>query len=237
MPRPQPQATLRIFGFPHAGGGSLLFRPWLAQTPSHVEWCLAALPGREQRLNEPPLAQMGPLLEGLALAIAPLLDRPAIFLGHSMGAFIAFELIRKLMARGWAGPQLLAVSGQRAPHLPDPKPPFYHLPDAEFVAAIQRTYQSIPQELLADRALLQIFLPAMRADFTLIDTYRYQPGPPLPLPIVAFGGTDDALVPAANLAAWAQHTRSSFRQHLFAGGHFFLHGVRQEMLTCMLRGE
>jgi medium-chain acyl-[acyl-carrier-protein] hydrolase len=234
IPHPQPHATLRIFGFPHAGGGSLLFRPWLAHTPGHVEWCLAALPGRELRLNEAPLDQMELLVEALTLAIVPWLDKPAIFLGHSMGAFIAFEVARRLLGRLGVGPQLLAVAGQRAPHLPDPKPPFWHLPDAEFVTAIQRTYQAIPQELLADAELLRIFLPALRADFTVIDTYHYQPGPPLPMPIMAFGGTTDALVPTAHLAAWAEHTQGEFRQHLFAGGHFFLHAVRREMLALML---
>ena len=85
----------RVFCFPHAGaGGSSLYRGWGANL------CPAVPPGREGRYLEPPIDRMEALIAALEPAIAPLLDRPFAFFGHSMGAGVAFELTRALRRSG-----------------------------------------------------------------------------------------------------------------------------------------
>src|SRR5215470_3991894 len=123
FPRRNPQARLRLFCFPHAGGGSSIFRSWPAELPWDIEVCSALLPGRESRLREPPFTRIAPLVTELGEVLLSYLDRPFAFFGHSMGAFIAFELIHELKRRNVTGPTHLFVSGAGAPHIPDPETP------------------------------------------------------------------------------------------------------------------
>jgi len=121
-----PQARFHLFCFPYAGGGASLFRHRANRLPSEVEGCTVQFPGREDRLTEPAFTRMPPLVEALANALFPSLqDKPYAFFGHSMGAFVSFELVRSLRTQQHAltGPLQLFISAQRAPQIPDSDPP------------------------------------------------------------------------------------------------------------------
>src|SRR6185437_14927625 len=103
-------ASLRLFCFPHAGGGAAIYRTWSGAFPSSVEVCPVLLPGREARLREPAYFSVFPLIDTLVPAIIPFLDMPFVLFGHSMGALIAFELVRELRRRRHRLPECLFVS-------------------------------------------------------------------------------------------------------------------------------
>lgn len=44
-----PQARLRLFCLPYAGGSALMFRTWPNALPADVEVCPVQLPGRSTR--------------------------------------------------------------------------------------------------------------------------------------------------------------------------------------------
>ena len=214
--RPSPAVRLRILCFPHAGGGASLFSTWWRHVSEEVELLAVQLPGREDHFRRPPLRRMLPLVEILAGKVTPWCDVPFGFFGHSMGGLIAFELARRLRRSGHPLPACLAVSGRRAPQLPDPLPPIPDLPDEEFVEELQRRYRAVPEVIARDPDLRAIFPPTLRADLELVDTYVCSPEPPLDCPILAFGGTDDA-VAQDELAAWQVHTNLTFRAQMLPG--------------------
>src|ERR1017187_4976652 len=74
--KPNPQARLRLFCFPYAGSGASIFRTWSDALPADVEVCPIQFPGRGTRLMETPFTQISPLIEALAQALVPLLDKP-----------------------------------------------------------------------------------------------------------------------------------------------------------------
>src|SRR5215470_223095 len=96
----RPDAALRFFCFPYAGGTAGSFYGWEADLPTDVELCPVQLPGRENRLSEAPLTRMVDVVRKLGQVLPPLLDRPFAFFGHSMGARIAFEVARHLRSLG-----------------------------------------------------------------------------------------------------------------------------------------
>src|SRR5512145_3388424 len=122
-PEPNPDASLRLFCFPYAGGGSSAFRTWQAYLPPHVELCAVQLPGHETRLREPLFTSLPPLVDAFAQVLTHYSDRPFAFFGHSMGAIICFELARELRRLRRAGPRALFVSARIAPQEIDPDPP------------------------------------------------------------------------------------------------------------------
>jgi medium-chain acyl-[acyl-carrier-protein] hydrolase len=94
---PKPNAPLRLFCFPYAGGGSVLFHHWGAKLPADIEICAIKLPGRENRLSEPPFVRVAPLVQALVEGLMPYLDRPFAFFGHSLGGLVSFELAHELL--------------------------------------------------------------------------------------------------------------------------------------------
>ena len=218
---PRPAAAIRLFCFAYAGAGGAFYRPWAIGMPADVEVSAVVLPGRESRLREPLLRSMTELVDALVPALTPYLDRPFAFFGHSMGALVAFELARALQERHARSVSRLLVSGRRAPHLPDPEPPMHQLPDDTFVAEIDRRYGGVPAELKQDRELLELLLPGLRADITVLETHRFAPGARLDCPINVFGGDADLRAPRHQLEAWQQHTRWPVTLRQFPGGHFY----------------
>ncbi|MBN1889798.1 MAG: thioesterase [Thermoflexales bacterium] len=231
-PRPNPHARLRLFCFPYAGGGASVFYAWIKSLPQDIEVCPIQLPGRQGRSEVPPFTQMGPLVEALAQGIEPYLNKPFAFFGHSLGAKISFELARHLRAQGAARPVCQFFSGSNAPHIASPDPPLHELPDAELVEKLRR-FKGTPEELLQDEELLQVFLPLLRADIALHETYRYVPGEPFDYPISVFGGLQDDEISRDNLAAWHIHTRGTFTLRMFPGDHFFLRSARAPLLQAV----
>jgi len=220
---------LRLFSFPYAGGGASVFREWAGRFPADIAVCPVRLPGRETRLNEPAFDSMEQLIPALREAIHPYLDRPFAFFGHSLGAVIAFELARSLTTH----PLCLFVSGARAPqlrrdHLPPPRPS-----DDELIEELRRL-NGIPQDLLEHRELMQLALPALRADTALYRNYVYHDAAPLDCPIRAYGGLSDERITHEHLEAWAEQTWA-FKLEMFPGGHFFLQTNQGEFLTTLVR--
>ncbi|WRH68385.1 MAG: thioesterase domain-containing protein [Planktothrix sp. GU0601_MAG3] len=128
-PKPNPQAKLRLFCFHYAGGGAVIFRSWADSLPSTVEVCPIELPGRSSRLRETPFTQMEPLIQTLAPAIFPHLNKPFAFFGHSMGGLVSFELAQLLRKEYNQSPLHLFVSGCRAPQIPDRASQIHALPE------------------------------------------------------------------------------------------------------------
>lgn len=208
---------LRLFCFPFAGGGASNFMslrralPWVGVAP--VQY-----PGHETRLDEPLALDLPRLIDDLAEALRPAIDRPYALLGTSMGARIAFALAHRLIELGYPAPQMLWVVANAAPDGPSVARSTTSLPDAEFLSAVQ-AYGGTPAELLADADLRALLLPILRADFRL----AVQPLPPgtLPCPIRACAGRDDPCASPVSMQGWARFTSADFQLREFEGGHFF----------------
>ncbi|MGK7950699.1 MAG: thioesterase II family protein [Xenococcaceae cyanobacterium] len=227
--KPNPEANLRLFCFPHAGGTTYTFRQWSSFLPKTVELCSIELPGRFRRINEPPYQELNSLVSTLSTELIPYFDKPFAFFGHSMGGFISFELTCLLRKQFNQSPLHLFVSGCRAVHLPNPNPIIHNLDDEQFIRAITG-YGGIPQEVLNHREMMELLLPALKADFTMFENYVYDRNSPLDIPITVFGGKQDPIVSQAELEAWQEHTSADFSLYMFEGKHFFLEEQREKIL-------
>lgn len=236
VPRPCPQARARLICVPYAGSGASCYHAWSrALSGESIEVRSVQLPGRESRLREAPFTAMAPLGVAVADHLEPFLDRPYGLFGHSMGALVAFELARELQRRGRPAPALLCVSGASAPQVPNDQTLLHGLPDDELVRQVAERYQGIPQPVLQNRELLELVLPTLRADLTVIETYTFHEGPRLRCPLAAFAGQDDRHVTEEKLAPWRELTDGTFTSRRFAGDHFFLNDRRDELIAAILQ--
>lgn len=212
-------AACDLYCFPHGGGTAAEYLRWsrdLRTARVHA----VQLPGRVPRLTEAMPASMRELVEAF-LAEVPLATGRFVFFGHSLGALFAYEVTRALAAAGRPLPARLVVSGFRAPHLPYAGGQLHRLPDDELLDAVAGLHGGLPEEVLASAELRVLAAGALRADYRVLETYVWQPGDPLPVPLTVFGGEDDRIT-TEELEAWGEHTSAGASVRRFPGGHFYL---------------
>lgn len=231
--KPQPQAALRLFCFPYAGGSTTIYRTWATSLPPSVEVCAVQLPGRGKRVNEDAFTRLPALTAALVVALLPYLQqRPFAFFGHSMGALISFELARQLRRSGQPAPQKLLLSGRRAPRVINDEVPTYDLPEPEFIETLHHL-KGTPREVTEHPELLQLILPTLRADFAVCETYEYRTESPLDCPISVYGGLGDTEVPRQRLETWREETSGAFSLRMFPGDHFYLNNSPALLLQTL----
>jgi surfactin synthase thioesterase subunit len=233
-----PEATVvfadaaQLFCLPHAAAGASVYWEWAPLLAPDVAIVPIQLPGRESRYKEPLRRSVFALTADL---IKPLADRTrsdfALF-GHSMGALIAYELARALVARG-TPPRRLFVSGQRAPHLAPPRRDVHLLPAPELLAVMTELEGTSP-EVLAQPELVELLLPVMRADLEVCEAYNHAHEAALPVPITALGGLSDPSVSVEEMRAWQHLTSAGFEAKFFPGGHFYLHTACDDVIAALL---
>ncbi len=231
-PQPNPQANLRLFCFPYAGGSSVVFRTWTNHLLSNVEVCAVEYPGRGRQIKSAPLTRLEPLVEAIAPVVIPYLDKPFAFFGHSMGGLVSFELTRLLRSKYSIAPFHLFISARRAPQIPLTKPPLHVLSDSNLQDEL-RSLNGTPKAVLESMELMQMFLPILRADFAVLETYIYTQKQPLECPITVFGGLQDQEVSHEDLQAWQEQTKAAFSLHEFNGDHFFIHSHQQSLIKLI----
>lgn len=230
--KPNPNPKLRLFCFPYAGAGAFIYKGWADHLPDTIEVWPVQLPGRGRRFKESPYTRIDSLVEDISQAMAPLLDLPFAFFGHSLGALVSFDLTRKLRNEFRLQPSHLFVSGSRAPHITRDDPITYNLPDDQFINELKRL-NGTPREVLQHPELLRLMITTLRADFEISETYISSAMSPLDCPITAFSGWEDEEAPKGDVEAWKYQTTASFNLLMMPGDHFFLHTSESLLLQTL----
>lgn len=232
-PAPRPAAGTNLVVLPHAGGAANYYRDWAAALPADVETHVVQYPGRENRFGEPFVRSMAELADAVASVVAPLFDRPTVLFGHSMGASLMYEVGLRCETAG-RRPALLIASGHAAPHRHERKE-LYRAPDEELVAEVRKLSDD-GAPVLDDPELREMFLPLIRADYEVIETYDPGQRPaPVDAPLAVFRGAEDDDVDEHKADAWTELTATgALRTHrVFDGGHFYLRRHRAAVLAAI----
>lgn len=223
---------MRLFCFHYGGGGASMYKDWAKDLVGGSDLVAIQLPGRENRFDEPLLNNVLEIANQLFLNFSSYCNEPYIFFGHSIGALISFEFTRLLRQKGMSQPKHLVVSGSKAPHVPYSRLPIHNLPDVELIDKL-RQYNGTPNYILEDAELMAIFLPIIRADFCISETYRYNDTEPLTVPITALGGLSDNTLDIQDLLRWQEQTNSIFHYGLLPGDHFFIKPSYQSVIDII----
>lgn len=104
--------------------------------------------------------------------------------------------------------------------------------DEEIIADVLRFDES-RAPVFEDPGLRELVLPAIRADYRLVDAYPAGPRPPLDCPVYGYTGHDDPEVTPEQMRGWAETTQGAFRLRVLPGGHFYLRAEEAALLADM----
>jgi medium-chain acyl-[acyl-carrier-protein] hydrolase len=230
-------AQARILCIPYAGGSTQVYHALARSMPERIEVGAVQLPGRWNRRREPLLTRVGDASRSLAGEITRLPRMPYALFGYSVGGLIAFETAR-ILARDekQQQPRALVVAAIASPAERSGRPHLHKLPDAEFIRRhVDRYPGGIPAAVLDEPDLLSMFVPVLKADMEMFETYQYLPGPALPCPIYAIAGERDPSCPPSSMAGWERETVGSFFAETVAGNHFFINNAVDRVCATILR--
>ncbi len=236
-PRRLLQPRYRFVCLPHAGAGASLFFSWAAKLQSHgIEVRSVQYPGRESRLGEPLIDCAETMAEAIASEWPAISGgHPTLLFGHSMGALLAHEVALALARRKLPNPpRRLIISGRNPPHVPSRDQKIHSLPDRELVQAVAQRHGQLPEQIFSDSELGALITRLLRADFTILDTYKWRPSPPLEAPLTILGGTADTFVRPEDLSQWSTYSHRSCRVHLIEGDHFFHLSAPDAVIAAIL---
>jgi medium-chain acyl-[acyl-carrier-protein] hydrolase len=224
-------AEVRLLCFHYAGGNAAMFRDWPHLLPARIEPVAVQLPGRMERLDEPPFTRMETLVDALIEVVEPLTDLPFACYGASMGARVAWALAHALRARSLPLPVKLYVASSTAPCL-GIAVRGWDEPDSGLVDYM-RDLGGTPEAILADDAWMADLLRTMRADLTVLGTHSQRPERPLDIPVHAFSGVEDQEAPPSLMSGWAAETAARFDLDTLPCGHFLLGAAERRLLEVI----
>jgi surfactin synthase thioesterase subunit len=231
---PADHSGVQLICFPHAGGSASFYHPLSRSLQPDIDVLAVQYPGRQDRRQDPCIADIRELAAAVADSVHTWSDRPFALFGHSMGAMVAYETALRLRQRYGLRPARLFVSGRRAPSRQHNEE-ILKLGDTGLIAEMRRL-SGTDDRLLLDAEALQMILPAMRADYRAIESYQYQPVPALDCPVDAFVGSDDPKAPVEDVRAWTEHTDQEFSLRVLPGGHFYLREQMPELIAAIRGG-
>lgn len=222
---------IRLFCLPYAGGSSVIFNKWESQLNSFINVIPIELAGRGKRFTEPLYSDFHEAVNDVFNIIKDNLECPYAFFGHSMGSMLIYELCHKIKEKGLPSPMHVFFSGRKAPNIISEEELIHKLPRDEFKQKIIEL-GGTPEELFENQELFDLFLPILKADFKIVEEYKYIKKRKLDCNVtILYGKEEHSNI--IHITDWKKHTENSCITFSFEGGHFFINEKLDEVLNVV----
>ena len=208
----------------------MVYLPWKKHLHPSIELIPVELSGRGSRFATPFYESFDAAINDIYDLIQKKIENSRYaLLGHSMGSWLVYELAYMIAERNQSQPVHLFLSGRYPPYLQKEMKISHDLPEAELKAQLMEM-GGTPVELLENDEFLNLFMPVLRADYKILETYQYSPKSyQLGCAITSFTGSQDEIVTIEELQLWQESSSQVCRSYELEGGHFFLHEKTSEI--------
>lgn len=224
--------TVKLICLPYAGGSARIYNTWGHLLDEKIEVVCPELAGRGKRFNEPFYKNLKEAVDDIYKNIEPIVNSgPYALFGHSMGSLLTFELYYKLKREGHCEPEAIFFSGKAAPHIPIKEK--VHLYNEEQILEKIFSLGGTPREVLDNKDILNLYLPIIKADYKIIETYVCENKSTLiksPCYIL-YGSEDD--ITLEEILEWEEHTLNVPKFYEIYGGHFFIKNQESVVINLL----
>ncbi|GAA1848848.1 thioesterase II family protein [Myceligenerans crystallogenes] len=216
-------AGRQIVMFPFLGGFGASFNRLIGRLDGDWDVWTVNPPGHGTSVL-PAVTRLDELVDLYLRELRDVLRPGAVFFGHSMGAVVGYHTLLAMTGRpefdgrrpadlvlsASAGPRELPVVGLAG------------LPEPELMAHL-RSFGTFPEEVLRDRSIMELFLPAFRADYEVLEEIRRRPVTRLDVSAHLILGERDTQTPAGTPQVWQEYLVRPLRyHHLDRAEHMFV---------------
>ncbi|MBD2825550.1 thioesterase II family protein [Xenorhabdus szentirmaii] len=205
--------------FHHAGGNAAALSHLAKTFASDFDVIQFEMPGRGRRRREPLVNDATQIVDDFAALLPP--REPIIFLGHSLGAYIAYLMAAYCQASEPARQIMLVVVANHPIHC---RQQFSFLDSAqgpsEQLVRFASQLGQLPDWLQQEPLLLEQFLHVLAADLRVANSISPSDTAPLrDIPLLAIHSTEDPLLQEPPWR-WQECTQQVFELVSISGGHF-----------------
>ena len=175
------------------------------------------LPGKGSRITETPCCDFRDALADSVKSLLDMKDYSSSYIfGYSMGALLAYESVRYIHSTYKMLPLHLFLAACDPPPVQVNQPPVPWEKDDEFIEYLIDS-GGITRELADDKDFKEFFLPIVRNDHKILDTYKYTAGNSyIPMNATIMYSNDENCI-----TEWDKCFNNCAFYH-FEGGHFFI---------------
>lgn len=212
---------IKLFCITYAGGSASAYSVWNKHISDEVELISLELAGRGRRTGEPFYSDWNEAVEDIYSKLMSQVDENDEYsvYGHSMGCWIAFEVLDKIRRNREKLPEKVYFSANIPPHLEPKDEKISGLNDDDFADKIIEMGDT-PKEIMTG-AVRNFFLPVLRADYRLVEMYSHEERDiSFDFDIHVLYGINDN-IEIQELMEWKRYTNRNFYIHGLNGGHMF----------------
>ncbi|MCR5785106.1 MAG: hypothetical protein K6G40_05630 [Eubacterium sp.] len=218
--RESENASYRVICFPFAGGTASNYSPWKAFLSEEYSICPVLYPGRERRMRDKMPESLEELAKNFAEENEELFSEPFIIMGQCTGATVAYEVVREIEKMYGKSPVLFVASGAVSPSTPAISGTS-HMSDEELLDFLLKT-ERVSEEATKIPMFMDYYFPIMKADFHVLEVYKYPGDYKLPCPLLTVEGSRDDLATGEEFEKWKSFAPKGNKHIVVEGGHFFL---------------
>ncbi|MBU3188241.1 thioesterase [Clostridium bowmanii] len=224
---------IKLFCIPYSGASATVYLKWAQHLNKNIEIHAVELPGRGLKAGEKLCTDIDDIVEKIFKDVSEEIDETSEYaiLGHSLGGLIAYELYYKLMKSKYKKPLHIFISGSKSPHLRIDERDSYKLPLEKLKDLILKYGLTTSNEIFMNKEVMDFFLPIIRADFKIGDTYNYiKKEKKIASDMTVLVGTKDNSMSIDDAQAWEELVSGDFKLKKFNGGHFFIKDYEDDIL-------
>lgn len=219
-----------LFCLGYAGGSAIVYNKFRPYLDKNIRMVPIEYAGRGRRVNEEFYADVSCAVDDIYKQVSKYIDDYEFaFFGHSMGSVLTYEVCKKIKQINCKEPLFIFFSGRYPPHIKKEGDLIYNLPDEKFKEEILK-YGGTPKEIFDNKELAQLFVPILRADYKIIELYKFNGDfVKFKCPIAVLSGKDDKIVDRSDLDEWQEYSEQKISIYEFNEGHFFINIFTEEI--------